>query len=77
MSGSVTTPGRGPVIDRTARARWLSEGAATLDQRAAAEVDRIIADFTPSRLDDDKKQQLEEVMTAAAKAAGMDTLPEL
>ena len=74
LRSELTFPG--PVIDRTARARWLSEGAATLDQRVAAEVDRIIAEFTPSRLDDDNKRQLEDVMTAAAKAAGMDTLPE-
>ena len=48
---------------------------APLSENAAAEVDRIIGDFTPSRLGDDEKRQLEEVMTAAAKAAGMDTLP--
>jgi trimethylamine--corrinoid protein Co-methyltransferase len=66
----------GPVIDRTSRARWLEEGGATLGRRAAAEVDRIIAEHTPSRVGDDVRKDLEEVMSAAAKAAGMDALPE-
>ena len=59
-----------------ARARWLEEGAATLGENAANEVDRIIGAFTPSRIGDDVKKELEEVMTAAARANGMDTLPE-
>jgi len=74
LRSELTFPG--PVIDRTNRARWLEEGAATLGERAATEVDRIIGEFTPSRLGDDVRQQLEEVMTAAARAARMDELPE-
>jgi trimethylamine:corrinoid methyltransferase-like protein len=58
------------------RARWLEEGAKTLGENAASEVDRIIGEFTPSRIGDDVRAQLEEVMTAAARANGMDTLPE-
>jgi trimethylamine--corrinoid protein Co-methyltransferase len=73
LRSELTFPG--PVIDRTSRARWLEEGAATLGQRAAAEVDRIIDEFTPSRIGDDVRRQLEEVMTAAARAAGMEALP--
>ena len=74
LRSELTFPG--PVIDRTSRARWLEEGAGTLGENAAREVERIISEFTPSRLGDDEKRQLEEVMTAAARAAGMDTLPE-
>jgi len=66
----------GPVVDRTSRARWLEEGAATLGERAAREVDQITADFTPSRIGDDVRRELEGVMTAAARANGMDELPE-
>lgn len=66
----------GPVIDRTSRARWLEEGASTVGERAAAEVERLLADFTPSRLGADKRQELEAVMTVAARACGMDELPE-
>jgi len=74
LRSEITFPG--PVIDRMARARWMEEGAATLDENVANEVDRIIADFTPSRIGDDVKKELEEVMSAAAKANGMDALPE-
>ena len=73
LRSELTFPG--PVIDRMARARWLEEGAATLDENAANEVDRIIGAFTPSRIGDDVKKELEEVMTAAARANGMDALP--
>jgi len=74
LRSELTFPG--PVIDRTSRARWLEEGGATLGERAATEVDRITADFKPSRIGDDVRRELEEVMTAAARANGMDTLPE-
>ncbi len=67
----------GPVIDRTARARWLSEGASTLDQRAAAEVDKLLAEYKPSRIDDATREELTRVMAEAARAAGMDSLPAL
>jgi trimethylamine--corrinoid protein Co-methyltransferase len=65
----------GPVIDRTSRARWLDEGGATLGARAAAEVDRKLAEFEPSRIGDDVKRELERIMVSAARAAGMDSLP--
>ena len=42
----------------------------------AGEVDRILGEFTPSRIGDDVKKELEDVMTAAAKANGMDALPD-
>jgi len=74
LRSELTFPG--PVVDRTSRARWLEEGAATLGDRAAREVDRITAEYTPSRIGDDVRRNLEEVMTAAARAHGMDTLPE-
>ncbi|MFV2073522.1 MAG: trimethylamine methyltransferase family protein [Thermoanaerobaculales bacterium] len=66
----------GPVIDRTSRARWLEEGSSTVGGRAAAEVQRLLADYSPSRLGGDERRELEAVMTAAARACGMDTLPE-
>jgi len=66
----------GPVIDRMSRARWLEEGAATLGENAAREVDRIVGEFTPSRIGAEVQKNLEDVMSAAAKANGMDALPE-
>jgi trimethylamine--corrinoid protein Co-methyltransferase len=74
LRSELTFPG--PVVDPTSRARWLEEGAATLGDRAAREVDRITAKYTPSRIGDDVRRNLEEVMAAAAHANGMDTLPE-
>jgi trimethylamine--corrinoid protein Co-methyltransferase len=74
LRSELTFPG--PVIDRTSRQRWLEEGSKTLDENVAGEVDRIIGDHTPSRIGDDVKNNLEEVMAAAARAAGMDKLPE-
>ena len=74
LRSELTFPG--PVIDRTSRQRWLEEGSKTLDQNVASEVDRIIGEFTPSRIGDDVKRELEEVMAAAAKANGMDALPK-
>ena len=65
----------GPVIDRTSRPRWLEEGGRTLGERAAAEVDRLLADAAPSPLDEDARRELEVIMAAAARTAGMDKLP--
>jgi trimethylamine--corrinoid protein Co-methyltransferase len=74
LRSELTFPG--PVIDRTSRQRWLEEGSKTLAENVAGEVDRIIGDYTPSRIGDDVRKDLEEVMTAAANAAGMDALPK-
>ena len=66
----------GPVIDRTSRARWMEEGGSTLLERAGSEVDRLLAEFEPSRIGDEVRRELEGIMAAAARSAGMDALPE-
>jgi trimethylamine--corrinoid protein Co-methyltransferase len=65
----------GPVIDRANRARWEDDGKTTLRERASSEVQRIVQEAKPSRLDEAVKGQLVERMEAAAKEAGMDALP--
>ncbi|MFH1765149.1 MAG: trimethylamine methyltransferase family protein [Gemmatimonadota bacterium] len=65
----------GPVIDRANRARFRNEGGVTLRERASNEVERLVADAEPSRLDDEVKAQLIERMERAAKDSGMDALP--
>jgi len=65
----------GPVIDRANRARFEDEGGVSLRERASGQVDRLIADAEPSRLDDGVKAQLIERMEGAAKDSGMDALP--
>ena len=65
----------GPVIDRANRARWEDEGRRTLAERTSEEVERLIQEASPSRLDDGVKAQLIERMEAAAGSAGMTSLP--
>jgi trimethylamine--corrinoid protein Co-methyltransferase len=64
------------VIDRANRSRWEQEGSLTLGQRAAAEVDRLVAEYEPSRLGEDTKRELERLMEAEARRHGMDGLPK-
>jgi len=65
----------GPVIERASLGRWREEGEATLGTRAAREVDRLVAAWTPSRIPEEAKGALRERMRAAAAAAGLETLP--
>jgi trimethylamine--corrinoid protein Co-methyltransferase len=65
----------GPVIDRASRARWREEGAASLRQRAAEEVERLVGACTPSRLPEEAKRELTRRMEAEARGVGMDALP--
>jgi len=65
----------GAVIDRANRARWQDEGGLDLHERASGEVERLIGEAEPSRLDDAVKEQLVARMEAAARDAGMDALP--
>jgi trimethylamine--corrinoid protein Co-methyltransferase len=65
----------GPVIERAPLGRWREEGETTLGERASREVERLVAAWTPSRLDDETKRALRERMASAAAAAGLDALP--
>jgi trimethylamine--corrinoid protein Co-methyltransferase len=65
----------GPTIDRANRARWLEEGGRTLGERAYAEVERLVGQYTPSRLSDDVKAELTRRMASEARRYGMDALP--
>jgi trimethylamine:corrinoid methyltransferase-like protein len=64
------------VIDRGNRARWLKEGGMTLRQRAAREVERIVARYTPSRLPEQTKAELTRLMEREARRYGMEALPQ-
>ena len=66
----------GPVIDRAGRPRWVDDGKKTLDQRVAAEVERLLDAHEPPALSADVVAGLEERMTKAARACGMDALPD-
>ena len=66
----------GPVIDRAGRPRWIEEGSTGLEERAAAEVERLVRGFEPSRLPGTARLDLEERMLAAVRECGMDGLPD-
>jgi trimethylamine--corrinoid protein Co-methyltransferase len=65
----------GPVLDRANRARWVEEGSKTLRERAHAEVERLIAEYEPSKLPDDAKKEMTHRMEKEAWRQGMDRLP--
>ncbi len=66
-------PGR--VIDRANRQRWQEQGSLTLAERAHQEVERLINEYQPSRLPEEVKTQLTEIITAEAHRWGMEKLP--
>jgi len=65
----------GPVVERANRSRWLEEGGQSLEQRAANEVERLLASHTPSALPNEVATELDRLMTAEARRYGMDRLP--
>jgi trimethylamine--corrinoid protein Co-methyltransferase len=69
----ITFPG--PVISRANRVRWTEEGKASLRERAAAEVSRIVKAYKPSRLPDTAKSELTRRMQHEASRHGMAALP--
>jgi trimethylamine--corrinoid protein Co-methyltransferase len=66
----------GSVIDRTTCARWREQGSQTLGERAHAEVNRLIDSYRPSRLHQDIKKQLTQIMESQARKCGMEKLPD-
>jgi len=66
----------GPAIERRNRARWLEEGAQTMKQRVAGEIDRQLAAYVPTRLAEDVRSELVRLMEAEARRVGMEKLPE-
>jgi trimethylamine--corrinoid protein Co-methyltransferase len=60
----------GKVIDRGTRARWEENGCQTLEDRAHEEVNRLLQTYQPSRLADDIKKQLTDIMETEARCQG-------
>lgn len=65
----------GAVIDRANRSRWIEEGGLTLGERAHREVERLLAEYQPSRLPEGVKAELTRLMEREAKRYGMERLP--
>ncbi len=66
----------GPSIDRANRSRWQEEGSTTLSERAHREVERILGDYKPVRLDEKTMAELTRLMESEARRYGMDGLPQ-
>jgi len=66
----------GPVIERANLPRWQEEGSTTLGERANREVVQHLAEYEPSRLAEDAKNELIALMTTEARRHGMDALPD-
>ncbi|UCB53528.1 MAG: trimethylamine methyltransferase family protein, partial [Candidatus Zixiibacteriota bacterium] len=67
----------GSVIDRANRARWQEEGGKTLLERAHTGVEKLVRECVPSRLPDDKKNELTKLMEREARRYGMSSLPHI
>ncbi|MFH2055430.1 MAG: trimethylamine methyltransferase family protein [bacterium] len=65
----------GPTINRANRARWEEEGKSTLFERAQGEVKRLLSEYEPSAMADDKKSEMTNLMRAEARRYGLDQLP--
>ena len=65
----------GPVINRANNARWIEEGSSTMDDRAHAEVDRMLRSYQPSPLPRETHDALVEIMESNARLHGQDALP--
>jgi trimethylamine--corrinoid protein Co-methyltransferase len=67
----------GATIDRANRSRWMEEGGLTLKERAAIEIEKMVENYEPTRLDHSVKSELTRLMTSEAIRHGMSKLPEL
>jgi trimethylamine--corrinoid protein Co-methyltransferase len=67
----------GPVINRANRSRWEEEGSVTLHERAEREIEKILKSFQPTRLADEKKNELTKLIEAEARRYGMTKLPQV
>ena len=64
-----------PLIERAPLGRFREDGETTLGERAAREVAKLLAAWTPSRLPEETKRALRERMGHAASKAGIQKLP--
>ena len=65
----------GPTIDRRSRKRWIEEGAGTLSERAAGQVDELVRCYRPPERPDDMNRALDERMRFEARRCGLEALP--
>lgn len=67
----------GPTIDRANRSRWQEEGSRALGDRAAEQVETMVAQHQPVGLSDTVLSDLTSLMEAEARRHGMSRSPEI
>jgi trimethylamine--corrinoid protein Co-methyltransferase len=65
------------IIDRDTYDYWVSLGEKDVAQRAAEEADKILSEKPANLLDEDKRKELLNIMTADAQNNGLSKLPKL
>ncbi len=65
-----------PVVDRDFRRTWEARGSLDVTERAHQRVEQIVAAYAPSPLSDEVTRELGAIALRAARAVGMDRLPE-
>ena len=64
------------LVDRSSYGDWEAAGAKTAADRAAAEVERLLAKSDVPPLAEETEVRIEEIMKAEAAAVGLDALPD-
>jgi trimethylamine--corrinoid protein Co-methyltransferase len=65
-----------PVVDRDFRRNWETKGSLGVTERAHRRVEELIAAYEAKPLPDEVARELETITLRAARAAGMDRLPD-
>jgi len=65
----------GPTIDRSTYGDWESRGAPSAHEVARAAVQKILGKGNPAPLDDKLRRELDRLIIADARAAGMELAP--
>ena len=64
------------IVDRIPRPRWVEDGSSLLGERIQARIAQILEAHKPPPHADGVQEAMTEIMAAAARDAGMDTLPK-
>jgi trimethylamine:corrinoid methyltransferase-like protein len=65
-----------PVIDRDFRRNWEAKGGLDAAERAHRRAEKIITAYGPQPLSGETVRELEGITLRAARAVGMERLPE-
>lgn len=66
-----------PIVDRVTRRTWLAQGQKDTIARARAQREKMERELPPRAMDEHVARALDEIVTRAARALGMEQLPPL